>query len=323
MPDLFPKLAVRYLSTADYARMVADARPALLGAARFGEAIAHSGAPWPEIPISLSPLDAPEIVEVWMTGRAVTYARLDGIDCGGDESVLFGGFRVPESPTLPLETLAFDAYGRLFDVLDRSGYGHLWRVWNYIPRITADDGGMIRYHRFNMGRHQAFVSRHHTIEAAPAASALGTEAGPVAIYFLAGREPGLAVENPRQVSAYHYPERYGPRSPTFSRGVIVPSEGLFLASGTASIVGHRSTHGGDAGAQVVETLTNLTALCGRAVLKGFANGANRPKLKVYFRHPEPSSTLRRQIGSAGEAVYLAAEICRPELLLEVESVCER
>lgn len=316
------KLAVRYLSTADYAHMVADGRPALLGAVRFSEAVARSDAPWPEVPVSLAPLDTREIVEVWMTPRAVTYATLDGIACGCDGSVLFGGFCVFEAPTVPLETLACDAYGRLFDVLDRSGYGHLWRVWNYIPRITATDGSMIRYHRFNLGRHQAFVSRRQTVEAAPAASALGTAAGPVAIYFLAGRQPGLAVENPRQVSAYHYPERYGPRSPTFSRGMIVPCEGLFLASGTASIVGHRSTHGGDASAQVAEIVTNLTALCGQAVLQGFATGVNRPRLKVYVRHQEPSAALRRQIESAGEAVYLAADICRSELLVEVESVYE-
>ncbi len=96
----------------------------------------------------------------------------------------------------------------------------------------------------------------------PAASALGFESGPLTICFFAAREAmPLAIENPRQVSAYKYPEDYGPRSPTFSRASAIELHGqtVLFISGTASIVGHQTMHAGDVVAQTQETIVNIKA----------------------------------------------------------------
>ena len=117
-----------------------------------------------------------------------------------------------------LQAAARQAYRDLFEVLAASRCPALLRLWNTVPRITADDGRGERYWQFNAGRRQAFVDAQRSVlDGAPAASALGTTTGPLRVYFLAGRRAPLAIENPRQVSAYRYPERYGPHSPTFSR----------------------------------------------------------------------------------------------------------
>ena len=81
----------------------------------------------------------------------------------------------------------------------------------------------------------------------PAGTAVGTMSGPLKIHFLAARQPGTHVENPRQVSAYEYPRVYGPCSPSFARATLRPSisGSHLLIAGTASVVGHVSEHIGD------------------------------------------------------------------------------
>jgi len=93
-----------------------------------------------------------------------------------------------------------------------------------------------RYWEFNSARQQSFRARNRAIaENVPAASALGTRSGnPLVIYFLASPGAAKPIENPRQVSAFDYPARYGPHSPTFSRATLLDQHLGFplLVSGT-------------------------------------------------------------------------------------------
>jgi chorismate lyase/3-hydroxybenzoate synthase len=122
------------------------------------------------------------------------------------------------------------------------------------------------------------------------------------------------------VSAYSYPPSYGPRSPSFARATRCPASagGWLLLSGTASIVGHKSLHHGDVERQVEETLDNLEELLP-------ADGPARyAALKVYVRRPEDLPAVRAgvaaRVGSALPVLYLQADICREELLVEIEGV---
>ena len=78
-----------------------------------------------------------------------------------------------------------------------------------------------------------------------AATAIGLPSPPdqLHVHWLATKQPGIAIENPRQVSAFAYPRDYGPVAPGFSRAMLLPGDTpLLLISGTASIVGHASQH---------------------------------------------------------------------------------
>ena len=182
------------------------------------------------------------------------------------------------------------------------------------------------------GRQQAFTKAGRSaFDGAPAACALGTAAGPLRVYFLAGTKPPFAIENPRQVSAYRYPDRYGPRSPTFSRAALIDAgdgrQALFI-SGTASIIGHETVHVGDVRRQTEESLVNIGAVLGAA-----AAGAGGPidvqglTCTVYLRHaadlPVVREVFERHVGAdsraARDAVYLRADICRADLLVEIEA----
>jgi len=224
------------------------------------------------------------------------------------------------------------AYRDLFTALRETGFVHAQRLWNYLPRINAPLAGLERYRHFNQGRQQAFLDAGQAaFEGAPAACALGTADGPYCLRVLAARSPSLPLENPRQVSAYHYPQAYGPRSPTFSRAALVPlaaDRTALLISGTASIVGHASQHIGDVVAQTDETLNNLQALCEVAQQRnGHAFALHDLVCTVYLRDAAQLATVRealaRRLGPQApllqHALYLQADICRHDLLVEIEA----
>jgi chorismate lyase/3-hydroxybenzoate synthase len=150
------------------------------------------------------------------------------------------------------------------------------------------------------------------------------------IYALASRAPGTPRENPRQISAYHYPPQYGPRSPAFARATLAPGRERLYISGTASIVGHASQHERDARAQLDETLANLEALIGATdAAEGTAFGglSSLSHAKVYLRDPSfylwVRDVLAARLSRDCQTLYLAGEICRGELLLEIEAIASQ
>ena len=161
----------------------------------------------------------------------------------------------------------------------------------------------------------------------PAASAVGCPGDVLVVHALASREPGRHVENPRQVAAYRYPERYGPKSPSFARGTVAPSEwgGAVFVSGTASIVGHESVGPGDPVLQAQETMRNVEAVLDAAGVpgRGGALGPRLRSLRVYVRFPSQLDAIRAAVAKAAGTLvptaWLQAEICREELLVEIEA----
>lgn len=270
------------------------------------------------------------VLDAWLgCGAASVVANAHGARWRHDGHWLFGVIDVPEDAGL--EAAAEHAYAGLFDALHASGSTQLLRVWNYLPRINEEGAALERYKRFNAGRQQAFLDAGaRAFEGAPAACAIGSADGPLRVRFLAGRGAVCHVENPRQVSAYHYPQRYGPRAPTFSRAALAEVGdrrlGLFI-SGTASIVGYASVHAGDVRAQVRETVSNLHAVLDNARRKSSARWALRDlHAVVYVRHEQDHEAVADEIArvapelgrDAGPLVFLHADICRRELDVEIE-----
>jgi chorismate lyase / 3-hydroxybenzoate synthase len=223
-------------------------------------------------------------------------------------------------------------YTDVFEVLSRQPCCHLLRVWNYFADMNLETQGLERYRQFNAGRQQAFLdAKRSAFEGAPAACALGTEGGPLRVYFLAGPTAPKVIENPRQISAYHYPDQYGARAPSFSRAALVNvgagRQALFI-SGTASIVGHATVHVGDVRAQTQESLINIAAVQqAAAVAAGVEWAASDLIYTLYVRQPADLPVVRdvfeRTVGCASPAahtaVYVRADVCRTDLLVEIEA----
>jgi chorismate lyase / 3-hydroxybenzoate synthase len=332
-------LRLEYLSPAEYR---SAERADVLGVAAF------RGPPAPvpgagEIPVAEvnTPvlLGTADVLEVWRSGQPAESGHRHRVRFRRSENLLFGCIALAESeiagpPTVPaapsaLRTATEQAYREICATLDALGYPHLLRVWNYLPDINRDTDGIERYRQFNHARREALRASGRTLAGnVPAASALGAASGsPLVVYFLAARTAPAFIENPRQQSAYRYPRRYGSHAPVFSRATLLrqhDSLTLFI-SGTASIVGHRSIHVGDTAAQTRETLTNIAALLEEA---NRAERAARFSLgslacKVYVRRPADLAVIRAELGKALEpaarVIYLQADICRQDLLVEIEA----
>jgi enamine deaminase RidA (YjgF/YER057c/UK114 family) len=236
----------------------------------------------------------------------------------------------PRSDSAGALRRATDAgYRQLFAALETLGFPYPLRIWNFLSEINGASGDGERYWHFNGARQAVFLGLNRSISGnVPAASAVGVgPASPLSVYCIASARAPIALENPRQMSAWDYPAQYGPRSPTFARACIADDAArtLFI-SGTASIVGHASTHAGDHCEQTREVLRNIRALVDTANERvgGARYALDRLYYKVYVRRAEHQPgierELRREVGAAARVLYLQADICRHDLLVEIEAV---
>lgn len=265
-------------------------------------------------------------VDAWHAGAPVTRAGTLRLTQAGGWA--FGAIDLPDDGR-GLTALARQAYGEVFAALHALGRPPLLRLWNYLPRINDESSGLERYRQFNIGRQEAFVAAaEDAFAGAPAACALGKAEGSLSIRFLAGRTRVRPLENPRQVPAWRYSRRFGPKAPTFSRALLADAgDGrvALLVSGTASIVGEDSVHAGDVRAQTDETLANLKAVLDAAHAHTDARFAlDALDCTVYLRHPAEQAAVHERLAAAAPrataaAVWLQADICRSELRVEIEA----
>ncbi len=205
------------------------------------------------------------------------------------------------------------------------------RYWNFIPGIHDPMGGdPSRYMIFNAGRFAAFEEIHgdrREVEHRVAtATGVGHAGADLVLHALGALDGGRPVENPRQVPAYRYSARHGPTPPCFARATVVPVRGgaVALIGGTAAVRAEDSVHPGDLKAQVAETFENLDALVGAASTPAGIAPAFR-SLRAFVSRRQDLDTVRRAVvarfpGASVECVR--ADVCRPELLVEIEGIAE-
>ena len=141
------------------------------------------------------------------------------------------------------------------------------------------------------------------------------------------------MANPRQIAPHRYSAKYGPLPPCFARATVLAEAGLVLVGGTASIRGEDSLHGTSLPLQLCETLTNLASVVetaeakvgGAAPLRGQEEWLARYReVRVYYPRlvdaPELETLLRGAFGSACRVEMRRADLCRAELLVEIEGV---
>jgi len=333
-------LQLEYLSSQEIASQSAAWWQGVLGVVGFEKTPKIDCTRVPVTASMMRPLGANDLYEVWRVAGSSVRLRSGSpharVSHRFSDDLLFGSLTISEraidahDEVGALQRATETAYQEIFAVLHETEHRHLIRIWNYFPEINAQAGGDERYRHFNSARQMAFrKSGRATMGTVPAACALGSPAGsPLSIYFLAARRPPKVIENPRQTSAYHYPPKFGRHSPIFSRACVWGESGggrLFV-SGTASIVGHESAHAGDEREQTRETVRNIRALIASANdrVGGERYLLERLRYKVYVRRAEHQPSidreLRREVGSAARVLYLQADICRHDLLLEIEAV---
>ena len=319
-----PRLQVDYVHAATLdAELTRDDTLAVIGFAVHPAA--HDDPRYLRVPLQPHG-DVP--LEIWRGRHGVRHGRDNGIAWASDGQLTFGAIEVEEGER-GLTAASEDAYRRMTAFVAGSSTPHMLRVWNYLDSITVGDGDIERYRQFCIGR--AIGLGDFDASTLPAATAVGRcdTAHVLQVYWLSSAAAGTPVENPRQVSAYHYPRQYGPQSPSFARAMLPPtgSDMPLLLSGTAAVVGHASQHASDLVAQLHETFRNFDALIGAArqtrpdLPAKFDSGA---RLKVYVRDAGDlelvDRTLRGMLGADVHYIVLHAAICRRELAVEIDGV---
>lgn len=310
---------------------------------------------YPQLRIHMARTAELAFQEVWSTDRPVTVGTHAGLHYGHDGEFLFCAGRIAPGSRYAQATRT--AYLESFALTRELGYRNIFRMWNFVADINAGNAdGLEIYRDFCLGRAEAFAE--FPVELGmPAATGIGALSGGIGFYFLAGATADrINLENPRQRPAYRYPQRYGPRPPSFARatclqtGLAGPATGSALGSsvtpatrpttdspaprqifisGTASIVGHRTMHAHDIRSQCIETFTNIAQLISATNLANYGIGhgyelTDLTNLKVYVRHRKDLDTVRglcREVFAAtAEIAFLNVDICRSDLLVEIEGI---
>jgi hypothetical protein len=235
---------------------------------------------------------------------------------------------VENSPENP----AHEIYNALIKIV---GPRKIHRIWNYVPDINAESKHLENYRAFNIGRHEAFISAYGTGYASriSPASAVGVNGTKLAVAFIAGNDVMENIENPEQTPAYSYPSEHGPKSPSFTRGSHGTVAGIPTAhlSGTSSIKKHHSVGNNDLSTQYQTTIDNMrlvTGALGYPDVIGDNSDMNR-EFTFYLRNKDDldaaTGLFRETTGQSGIACtrFLHADICRRELLLEIEGSFSR
>jgi len=243
---------------------------------------------------------------------------------------------------------SLEGFQNLRSALNRGGvpFEDVVRTWLYQGCITEEVDGVERYRELNRARTDFFADipfdkrpiitglNGHAIY--PASTGIGTLCHGLITACMALQTERkdvflLQLENPLQTSAFDYPKEYSIKSPKFARAMAVRAgeDVTIWISGTASIVNAETVHQGDAAQQTEQTLTNIEQLISG---ENFARlgwkdaGAtlgDLAKIHVYVKHATDYEKVRavceRRLGRL-PAIYAVADVCRPDLLVEIEGV---
>lgn len=195
-------------------------------------------------------------------------------------------------------------------------FSHVMRTWLYL------DGLLDWYDEFNVVRTRFFEERHVFDRVLPASTGIGMANRHGAALVLGAmaikpKDPRVVIQtvaSPLQCPATSY------RS-SFSRAVevAVPEYRQLHISGTASIAPDgTSIYTGDIGAQIEKTMEVVAA-----ILKSRGmDWSNTTRGIAYYKRAEDAATVRRcmrEYTEGSSAIALArADVCRPELLFELE-----
>lgn len=324
MDDL-PSINITYAPPQDAA--AAQAGQQVFKLINYSECAGEPGTDPRHISVCLPQMVGTPLTEIWLSPEPVQQQRFHDIDYTCNSHILCGHILVHESDEAVLQHTTKMAYEQIFALLRHTDYAHLIRTWNYFANINQVVNGLERYQAFCIGRAEATSVAGQIHSQFPAASAIGSHSGPLVIYFIAAKDAGLQLENPLQTSAFHYPKIYSPQSPTFSRAMIKRwqnSTQLYI-SGTASVLGHRTVHIDNLEQQYRQTLTNLQALTSM-----YSTQQNIPVdfslaqvlWKVYLRDAGYTAQLKELVNTTlnpcKPVMYLQGDICRADLLLEIE-----
>ena len=280
-------------------------------------------------------------------GLQVYYKRWNNIpyiiiESSKTKKLLIGGVKA-DSLELSIRNQSDAIFSKIEEILsiEKMPVCSIVRQWNYIEQIVKKADGRQNYQDFNDSRTR-FYNKTTWENGYPAATGVGTSCGGVMVDLeaLHSDDPDIkivALNNSLQVAAHAYSssvligkedEKNGQKTtPKFERAKLVRNgkKGIIYVSGTAAIRGEMSLEDVGIEEQTRITLENIEHLIsnGTLVSAGIENvaGARLCSLRVYLKEEhflESANKIVDEKYAGLPSVYLKGDVCREELLVEIE-----
>lgn len=280
-------------------------------------------------------------------GKRVTYKTLSDvqytvIEYEGYKTVHCAGLmgRVGDTITEASER----AFKQASEILKAEGLSirNIIRQWNYIERISHVDEARDtpqNYQDFNDVRAK-YYDQVQFEYGYPAATGIGQDTGGVIISLIALSDSPMIslkpIANPGQIDAHRYSEMVLKGNsavkctPKFERAklVTIGSRNYIYVSGTASILGENTVHEGDVEKQTLTTIENIKRLFSRENQEKLGLDFDMEQiqfshLRVYVKYKEDIPAVEKVCEAelrSKSYLYLVSDVCRENLLVEIEGV---
>jgi enamine deaminase RidA (YjgF/YER057c/UK114 family) len=236
-----------------------------------------------------------------------------------------------------------EVFDKVEDLLSTYGFevDDIVRQWNYIGSIVSYRDGKQNYQEFNDAR-SLYYAKGEWKRGYPAATGIGAVGnciivGGIAFKRAKGEGEGVyPIDNPLQIAAHVYSkkvliddaENAMKSTPKFERAKLIESErgACCFVSGTAAIRGEESMDASSAKLQTIKTLENIEYLVSKENLVRFGckpYDLNLVKLQVFVKNKEDYNEVKAVVEERYphvQTIYTIADVCRSELLVEIEGI---
>jgi enamine deaminase RidA (YjgF/YER057c/UK114 family) len=228
---------------------------------------------------------------------------------------------------------AFDQMRAILDAEDMT-FNNLVRQWNYIGNILEVKNGIQNYQIFNEVRSLNYHN-YRSVPGFPAATGVGMKHGGVKLDFCAIEAEKsikiIAIDNPDQIKPYEYGQQVlkGVNPPQFERAVLMTNNrnSTLFVSGTASILGQETIGIEDIEKQTVVTIGNINKLYNTSKIRQLTGNTETDAgrlalLRVYIKNQSDFAKVKsicQEHFPGVLALYIEADICRDNLLVEIEA----
>ncbi len=285
----------------------------------------------------------------------ISYNSIDGIyytklssECYDQ---IFAGGITTDSINKDFLLQADTAFGLMKKILDSESmtFSNIVRQWNYVENIlninVETDNKVQNYQVLNDIRAR-YYSQADFKNGYPAATGIGMNTGGIILEFIAIKPKKsmdiIPLKNPEQTDAYNYSQDVlvgnssgqinTKASPKFERAkyISVNEKKTIFVSGTAAIRNEKTLAKNDIKKQTEITIDNIANLISRSNLKnaGIDNHVERigfSFVRVYVKNKSQLNIVKEICNSYYKNVpvnYLVADICRDNLLVEIEGIVE-
>ncbi len=271
------------------------------------------------------------------------------------EGVCYGFIENNEESTLIIEGIpssdfsesvaqqSQEVFGKMDHLLSSYGFAvdDIVRQWNYIGNIVSYKNGKQNYQEFNDAR-SCYYKKGCWENGYPAATGIGISSEGIIVGGIAFKKASADVQgiypidNSLQVAAHVYSKKVLiddgldaiKSTPKFERAKLIETkEGVCcFVSGTAAIRGEESMEASSAKLQTIMTIENIEYLVSKENLIKYgckAHDLKYVKVHVYVKNKADYEEVKSVVAEAYPhlpVAYTVADVCRSELLVEIESI---